>query len=309
MLLDVSIIVPIYNTAKYLPQCLDSILKQKGLNLEIICVDDASTDNSKSILSNYKLKHPENIKVITNIKNMGFGYSMNIGIEAATAPITCFVDSDDFLLDNTLYDACNKLKCTKADFLQMKQCLFIDNDNSPRIYDFIEFKHFNIRRDAQFAIVAYPWSKIYKSSFLKMFKLTESPGASYQDISFGGNICFQAKSIITFDKVIYCYRYNRVGNSSTYPSMITKAAFVRYEVIKFLHESQTCDVNMVKAIQYILDVIFFHSTAYFEYNMPVNPLLLQLMSNIYSSYKNVISSDDALQSNMLTLYMCMMDKK
>jgi len=302
MLIDVSIIVPIYNTAKYLPQCLDSILKQKGLNLEIICVDDASTDNSKSILNKYKLKHPENIKVITNIKNMGFGYSMNIGIQAVTMPITYYVDSDDYLVENSLYNVCKQLKQTEVDFIQMKQCLFVDTFNNSRVYDFTEFMHFSIRKDNQFTIVAYPWSKLYKTSFLKRFRFTESPGASYQDLSFGGNVCFQAKSIGLYKEPVYAYRYNRIGNSSTYASMIKKVVFVRYEVLKFLYESSLHNIDMVKAIQYILDVIHYHSNAHIELGMPVNALLVQLVKDVHRKYQKFIISDNTLHAQLLAFY-------
>ena len=302
MLLDVSIIVPIYNTAKYLPQCLDSILKQKGLNLEIICVEGASTDNSKLILNSYALKYPENIKVISNPKDMGFGYSMNIGIEAATAPIICFVDSDDYLVENSLYGICNQMHKTNVDFIQMKQCLFVDVDSNTRVYDFTEFGHYNLRQDNKFAIVPYPWSKIYKSSFVKKFKFTESPGASYQDISFGGMVCSKAESIGLSLDLIYAYRYNRIGNSSVYASMITKIVFVNYEVYKFLYEIHTPNIDMVKVLQYILDIIAHYVIALIECYLPIDDRLIQLMHNIYHKYNNVIVSNPVLQDQILSFY-------
>ncbi|MDO4612097.1 MAG: glycosyltransferase family 2 protein [Candidatus Saccharibacteria bacterium] len=89
----VSVIVPIYNTAKYLPNCLDSILNQTYKNLEIILIDDGSTDNSKEITNNYA-KKDDRIKVIHQ-KNSGQSAARNKGLKLATGDFISFVDSDD----------------------------------------------------------------------------------------------------------------------------------------------------------------------------------------------------------------------
>ena len=89
----ISIIVPIYNTAKYLPECLDSILNQTYQNLEILCINDGSTDNSPEILKTYA-KKDSRIKVITQ-KNQGLSTTRNQGLEHASGKYLTFVDSDD----------------------------------------------------------------------------------------------------------------------------------------------------------------------------------------------------------------------
>lgn len=99
-----SIIVPVYNTAPYLPQCLDSILAQSCDLFEIICVDDESTDDSLKILKKYASKH-KNIKVIS-IKHGGVSVARNTGIDAANGKYIMFIDSDDFVepdMIETLY--------------------------------------------------------------------------------------------------------------------------------------------------------------------------------------------------------------
>lgn len=93
MTTKVSIIIPVYNTAKYLPRCLDSVLTQTYQNLEVILVDDGSTDNSGQIADTYA-KQDKRIKVIHQ-PNQGQSAARNVGLENATGKYISFVDSDD----------------------------------------------------------------------------------------------------------------------------------------------------------------------------------------------------------------------
>ena len=100
----ISIIVPIFNVEKYLKQCLSSLQKQTLKEIEIICVEDKSTDKSLEILKSCQL-FDDRIKIIQNSKNSGLSTSRNIGIDNSQAPYVMFLDSDDYLAE----DACEKL--------------------------------------------------------------------------------------------------------------------------------------------------------------------------------------------------------
>ena len=91
----VSVIVPVYNTEKYLPQCLDSIINQTFTDFECICINDGSTDNSLSILEEYA-KKDSRIRIISQ-KNAGLSNVKNVGIKNATGIYITFIDSDDFV--------------------------------------------------------------------------------------------------------------------------------------------------------------------------------------------------------------------
>ena len=93
--ISVSIVVPVYNVHNYLKECMDSILKQTLKNIEVICVDDGSTDNSLSILRSYE-KRDLRVKVITKA-NSGYGNTMNIGIDQARGKYIGIVESDDYI--------------------------------------------------------------------------------------------------------------------------------------------------------------------------------------------------------------------
>ena len=89
----VSVIIPLYNEEKYITACVESVINQTYKNLEIIIVDDKSTDNSLKIVKNIKDKR---IKIISLKKNAGVANARNKGVEAATGDYICFLDSDDF---------------------------------------------------------------------------------------------------------------------------------------------------------------------------------------------------------------------
>ena len=94
-MIKVSIIIPIYNTAKYLPRCLDSAINQTLQEIEIICINDGSTDNSLEILREYKKK--DSRIVIINLQNGGVARARNTGIKKATGEFIGFIDSDDYV--------------------------------------------------------------------------------------------------------------------------------------------------------------------------------------------------------------------
>jgi len=111
----ISVIIPIYNTEKYLQECLDSVLNQSLRDIEIICVNDGSTDNSLTMLQNYSKKDLR-IIIITQ-DNLGQAAARNAGIKAACGEYVCFLDSDDLLVENALEELYYKAKQDKLEVL------------------------------------------------------------------------------------------------------------------------------------------------------------------------------------------------
>lgn len=110
----VSVIVPVYNTEKYLCKCLNSLLGQTLSDIEIILVDDASTDKSLDILLAYQEKNPQKIKVIKNSQNAGPAKARNIGLDLASGEYIGFVDSDDFITPNMYSDLLNACESSNS---------------------------------------------------------------------------------------------------------------------------------------------------------------------------------------------------
>ena len=112
-MIKVSIIIPVYNTEKFLNRCVDSVINQKFNNFEIILVNDGSKDNSLKICRDYEKKYPKIIKVIDQ-KNSGPAIARNRGIESAKGEYIMFIDSDDFIDDGYIKDYYDNIEKTKA---------------------------------------------------------------------------------------------------------------------------------------------------------------------------------------------------
>ena len=94
-----SVIIAVYNTEKYVEKCLDSLLSQTYSNIELVVVNDCSTDGSLKILKKYAKKY-DNIILIDNKQNKGLSYSRNVGLENASGEYTGYIDSDDYIDPN-----------------------------------------------------------------------------------------------------------------------------------------------------------------------------------------------------------------
>lgn len=104
----ISIIIPVFNVEQYIPQCLSSVLRQSYKNLEIICIDDSSTDSSLGILRHYQ-QTDTRIRVISQT-NKGVAAARNLGLNLASGELLIFIDSDDWL-DDTFFETIHEFFC------------------------------------------------------------------------------------------------------------------------------------------------------------------------------------------------------
>ena len=186
----ISLIVPVYNTSKYLNKCLDSLVSQSLKDIEIIIINDGSTDNSEKIIHAYKDKR---IKYISK-KNEGIGKTRNLGISKATGEYVAFVDSDDFL-DR---DFCFKMyeKATK-DKLDIVMCDYYEKKVKLKKITFIDFENTNLKSTPELInnINLGPCNKIYKNSLLKENKILFEENLKYEDAPFVIKAFIKAKKI------------------------------------------------------------------------------------------------------------------
>jgi glycosyltransferase involved in cell wall biosynthesis len=210
MLPNVSIVVPVYNVEKYLRQCLDSILCQTLTNIEIICVNDGSTDKSLTILKEYANKDPR-VQIIDK-ENSGYGHSMNLGFQRCTGEYIGVIESDDFAkpeMFEVLYNiaAKNDLDVARCHFFTFKQ-----RDGSIKKID-LENVESNVLinpQDDLLSFLQWPsvWANIYKRSFIQQnnLKFLETPGASYQDTSFSFKVYACAQKMMLVPEALIYYR-------------------------------------------------------------------------------------------------------
>lgn len=124
---QISVIIPVFNVEKFLPQCLDSVTGQTFADIEIICIDDGSTDKSPEILSRYADRDPR-IRIISRT-NGGLSAARNAGLKIARGKYIFFIDSDDWIEPNTLEKLFAAAENTGADLTCVHFCAFAETDN------------------------------------------------------------------------------------------------------------------------------------------------------------------------------------
>lgn len=234
----VSIVVPVCNVEQYLRECLDSCINQTLQDIEIICVNDGSSDGSLEILKEYA-KSDNRVKVIDK-DNAGYGHAMNIGMDMAQGEYIGIVESDDFVeLDmyEELYETAEK---NKADWVKGDFKRFIETENQ-RMFSYIKsawdsFYGKILNPQDKFEVFKFnmqTWSGIYKKDFIveNNIRHNETPGASFQDNGFCYKTYCHAKRIYYLNKSFYCYRFDN-PNSSIHNPGKTDAIITEFDLIK-----------------------------------------------------------------------------
>ena len=217
----VSIIIPSFNTEKYICQCLDSVVNQTLKDIEIICVDNLSTDNTLNILKEYA-KKDDRIKVISN-KQKGAATSRNVGIDAACGEYIGFVDSDDYIhleMFEKLYDTA---KSKDLDMCMCKISTFEDgsDDLNDDIWYFalncfnqLEKDVFNHRDTKEFIgeIAVTVYNKIYKKSMIENNHIRFATNLLFEDEIFFYDTYLHSNRVSVIPYNLYYYRTNREGS-------------------------------------------------------------------------------------------------
>lgn len=207
----ISIVIPVYNVEKYLRQCLNSVVNQTLKDIEIICVNDCSTDGSLSVLNEYK-DNDSRVIIINNAKNYGLGVTRNIGQKAATGKYILFLDSDDYLS----LDACEKLHLKiekdKADAVFFNAKNF--DDNCKKFTDKFNFDFDNtelcFNASSQYRkllkMTRQVWYKIYNREYLSKFDIYSSEDRICEDTLFWLKFLLSNPKVSVLNEPFYFYR-------------------------------------------------------------------------------------------------------
>lgn len=221
----VSLLVPICNVEKYLRECLDSAAGQTLKDIEIICINDGSTDSSLDIIQEYASR--DDRFIVIDKPNSGYGDSMNKGLSAARGDYIGILESDDFFeLDalETLYSAAEKYdaEVVKSDFY-----LYWSEPSPKNVrFKWVDSRlagHINpqIEREVFYRKPSI-WSAIYKKSFLvdNDISFLPSPGASYQDAGFNFKVWSSCKNAVLIDRPLLHYRQDNERSSVNSPGKV-----------------------------------------------------------------------------------------
>ena len=258
-----SIVAIVYNLEKYLPRCLDSLVNQTLDNIEILCVDDGSSDSSSKIIDDYAEKYPDKIKAFHK-ENGGEFSARNYGLEKATGEYVTFVDTDDYVELNWAEKLYTAAKKNNAD---MVVCGFerIDLETNKVIAkNMTKFgdtlKEVNSNDDFILFINPAPWNKLYKRELIKDFRFL--PFRCFNDTMFIITSYINIKKIAFVPEVLYHY-YLRCDSQ--------------------IHNINIKDIENLK--KYLLEV----KNTYIKYN-------------VYDEYKYIIDLMAFLHLGMSAMY-------
>ncbi|WP_300743433.1 glycosyltransferase family 2 protein [uncultured Brachyspira sp.] len=308
-MIKVSIIILVYNTEQYLEKCLNSVINQTLKEIEIICIDDKSTDNSIDIIKNFQ-KIDNRIILIENKKNMGMGYNRDVGIKIAKGEYIGFVDSDDYIDENYFYELYNTSKKYDADLTKTEN-IEIYNKNYERksnlkheneiieeglyklsIADFIN--SINIAKQINTPITTTVWSKLFKREFIlkNNIKYNYLRGNG-EDLCFVLTVLAYNPIIAINNKAIYhCIQRNDAGVNVVNKDYIGNIIEISYESLKAYYQ------NNRKYIGYVFDIIMYMLFNTIN-NLYSKESIEKEYNRIYELFENInLNKDDLKVSNV-----------
>ncbi len=253
----ISVIVPVYNVEKWLNMCIDSILAQSYKNLEIILVNDGSTDKSKDICDSYSKK--DNRVRVLNIKNSGQSVARNIGLKEAKGDYILFIDSDDYISDKAIIEKfINILDSNNYDFIYTSYCRFEDG-NEEKITEILPISLTNDEiknKEGKDILVDLlnknsfhhaPYLKVCRKEFILNNKLFFREGYYHEDAEWTFKVFYYAKKIFIYDKPWYMRRMRENStitsrNESAICKKLCDRLIIADDLIKFFEKENASKV-------------------------------------------------------------------
>lgn len=286
----VSLLVPIYNVENYLRQCLDSARNQTLEDIEVICINDGSTDSSPDIIREYMLEDPR-FQIIDKA-NSGYGASMNMGLKAAQGKYIAILESDDYFeLDalEKLYRAAESCdaQVVKANFWMYWSKPEDRNEPFELVAKEMSGRLVNPQVETDiFYLKPSIWSALYRRDFLEDngIRFLETPGASYQDAAFNFKVWASAtKAFYIQDEIIH-YRQDNEASSVNSPSKVYCVCDEYAEMDRFL--ANRPDKQCLKPVEEKMK----YDTYMWNYDRLTEPLRRDFILQFAQEFKKDIES-------------------
>lgn len=221
----VSIIIPVYNVERYLRECLDSAISQTLEDIEIICLNDCSTDKSWDILFEYALLD-DRIKIVDSDKNRGVGYARNYALGLVNSDYIMYLDSDDWLEPDACEKAYNQISQNNNDFVffgiaindEIKGTRYYSKQRFDILRDYIGKSHLKFSKmDKPYMSNIAAWCRIFKTSYLRENNLLFDEKHYYEDIPFFFNLILTDPDFSILEEYIYNYRKRNGSITHSFP--------------------------------------------------------------------------------------------
>lgn len=244
--MKISVIIPVYNSSTYLRKCLDSVVNQTLKDVEIIIINDGSTDDSKNIIEEYSCKY-KNI-IFIDQENKGIGKTRNIGIKKATGEYITFVDSDDYIKENMLEEYYKYAKKHNFDLVIGSYIKKINNKEI--IFENNKFKTGNVKTTPQILyLIEYgPWAKLYKREMLINNNIYFDEKRKYEDMPFVSKALLKSKLI---GQIIEPYYYYIIHNNSETTTM-DKRVFDILDILKEIKDYYKREYYLRDELDYVI---------------------------------------------------------
>lgn len=301
--IKVSVIVPIYNGKKTIKKCLDSIVNQSLKEIEIICINDGSTDGTQSILEEYVEKEARII--VINIENGGYGHAVNIGLDRAKGKYIGIVESDDFIKREMFAELYKLSEIEDADVIKGNfYNYFFDVLTAREKYEPDAERNGVTQLDRAFTLIENPeilwghpsvWSAIYKKVFLhdKHIRMIEDNIGGWEDNLFFHETLCKAKKIRWINSPLYYYwRDNPESSSNKAKNYLLP--FIRMNQNIEILEKNNCTSDSIKVRAYARALMYVRGAVASE-DFPLHKreilehsaeLLRKLDENIFLNYFN-----------------------
>ena len=247
-MIKTSVVIPVYNTGIYLEECIGSVYNQTQREIEVIAVNDGSTDDSWEVLQHLQEKYPG--LIIVTQDNHGQGYARNVGIKMARGEYIYFLDSDDYIMEDTL-ESCyecaskNKLDIVLFDALEFEDCIekkVIKPNNCDR-HEIIKERMevfsgiFFLEKYYRKSYNPVPWSMYSSAAFIKDNDIRFLTGVYFEDNEFYCRMMTLAKRVMYIPQMFYQYRCRK--DSTTGSGFDLRKARDHIEVINAMAELKT----------------------------------------------------------------------
>lgn len=234
----VSVVIPVYNIAPHLRQCLDSVVNQSLADIEVICVDDGSTDESPAILAQYAKKDPR-IQVVTQ-ENAGPGAARNTGMDRATGEYLIFLDSDDWFEPDFLEQMAEKAQQTQAEVIVCRSVSFDSETGkelpsgwmlNTNVLPKNVFAPKDIAADIFQFTHGWPWDKLYRRDYI------QAEGFRFPDLRNSQDLVFVFASILCAEKIAVmeqCFIHHRFNRKASVSNTRHEHLAAPYEATRLL---------------------------------------------------------------------------